>query len=207
MSNRRTFLKNISLLTLGGLASQNAFASSNNLLNTNSTTSANATAAKQIGLQTYSLGEDLLKDLPNGLKRLAKMGYTDLELFGYQENTGKFGTYSKENQIFFSGKEYKKIADDAGIRITSSHLTPNLREYTPENISKFEDFWKKATDIHAEIGVKYMVQPSLPKIENEDDAKRVCEIFNKAGEITNKAGILWGYHNHSNEFKRVLKAG
>ena len=74
MSNRRTFLKNISLLTLGGLASQNAFASSNNLLNTNSTTSANATTAKQIGLQTYSLGEDLLKDLPNGLKRLAKMG-------------------------------------------------------------------------------------------------------------------------------------
>lgn len=207
MSNRRTFLKNISLLTLGGMASQNAFASSNSLLNTNSTTSANATAAKQIGLQTYSLGEDLLKDLPNGLKRLVKMGYTDLELFGYQEDTGKFGTYSKENQIFFSGKDYKKMADDAGIRITSSHLTPRLRDYTPENISKFEEFWKKATDIHAEIGVKYMVQPSLPKIENEDDAKRVCEIFNKAGEITNKAGILWGYHNHSNEFKRVLKAG
>ena len=46
----------------------------------------------------------------------------------------------------------------------------------------------------------------LPRIENEDDAKRVCDIFNRAGEITKSAGILWGYHNHSNEFKRVLKA-
>ena len=52
-----------------------------------------------------------------------------------------------------------------------------------------------------------MVQPSLPRIENEDDAKRVCDVFNKAGEITSQAGILWGYHNHNREFERVLKAG
>ena len=93
------------------------------------------------------------------------------------------------------------------MRISSSHLTPSLREYTKENMPKFDEFWKKATDIHAELGVSCMVQPSLPRIENEDDAKVVSEIFNRAGEITKKAGILWGYHNHSNEFKRVLKAG
>lgn len=208
MSTRRSFLKNMSLLTLGGLASRQAMASSNTLINTDHAAAVTApTAKKQMGLQTYSLGEDLLKDLPGGLQRLAKMGFTELELFGYQENTGKFGTYSKENQLFFSAKEYKKMADDAGLKITSSHLTPMLRDYTPANLSKFNDFWKKATDIHAEMGVKCMVQPSLPKIENEDDAKRVCDIFNSAGEITNKAGILWGYHNHNNEFKRVLKAG
>lgn len=99
------------------------------------------------------------------------------------------------------------MVDDAGLRISSSHLTPSVREYTKENMPKFDEFWKKATDIHAELGVSCMVQPSLPRIENEDDAKVVSEIFNRAGEITKKAGILWGYHNHSNEFKRVLKAG
>lgn len=52
---------------------------------------------------------------------------------------------------------------------------------------KFDEFWKKATDIHAELGVSCMVQPSLPCIENEDDAKVVSEIFNRAGEITKKA--------------------
>ena len=99
------------------------------------------------------------------------------------------------------------MVDDAGLRISSSHLTPSLREYPKENMPKFDEFWKKATDIHAELGVSCMVQPSLPRIENEDDAKVVSEIFNRAGEITKKDGILWGYHNHSNEFKRVLKAG
>ena len=207
MATRRTFLKNLSLLTLGGLATSKAVAS-NNTMNINAASSVtNATAKKQMGLQTYSLGQELLKDMPNGLNRLAKMGFTELEIFGYKEDSGKFGDYSRDNTTFIDPKDYKKMVDDAGMKITSSHLSPMLREYTKENISKFEDFWKKATDIHAELGVSYMVQPSLPKIENEDDAKQVCEIFNRAGEITKKAGIKWGYHNHSNEFKRVLKAG
>ena len=206
MINRRTFLKSASLLTIGGAVSQQLSASNRASANTFEYTAA-PQAKKQMGLQTYSLGSDLLKDLPNGLARLAKMGYTELELFGYKEDTGEFGTYSKENSIFIKAKDYKKLAEDNGLKITSSHLTPNLREYIPVNASKFDDFWKKATDLHAEIGVTCMVQPSLPKIENEDDAKRVCDIFNRAGEIAQKAGIKWGYHNHSNEFKRVLKAG
>ena len=208
MSNRRTFLKNISLLTLGGLASRQALAAPSNTLSTNASAPVSmGTNAKQMGLQTYSLGQELLKDLPNGLQRLAKMGFTELEIFGYREDTGKFGDYNPQNTLFISPKEYKKMADDAGLKITSSHLTPSVRDYIPENRSKFEDFWKKATDIHAELGCKYMVQPSLPRIENEDDAKRVCDVFNKAGEITSQAGILWGYHNHNREFERVLKAG
>lgn len=207
MTDRRTFLRNISLLTLGGIAGSKAMAS--NFPRTLSATDAVAatTAGKKMGLQTYSLGQELLQDMPNGLNRLAKAGYTDLEIFGYQEKSGKFGDYNPKNTTFIAPKEYKKMVDDAGLRISSSHLSPSLREYTKENMPKFEEFWKKATDIHAELGVSCMVQPSLPRIENEDDAKRVAEIFNRAGEITKKAGILWGYHNHSNEFKRVMKAG
>lgn len=98
---------------------------------------------KQMGLQTYSLGQELLKDMPNGLNRLAKMGFTELEIFGYKEDSGKFGDYSRDNTTFIDPKDYKKMVDDAGMKITSSHLTPMLREYTKENISKFEDFWKK----------------------------------------------------------------
>ena len=166
MATRRTFLKNLSLLTLGGLVTSKAVAS-NNTMNINAASSVtNATAKKQMGLQTYSLGQELLKDMPNGLNRLAKMGFTELEIFGYKEDSGKFGDYSRDNTTFIAPKDYKKMVDDAGMKITSSHLTPMLREYTKENISKFEDFWKKATDIHAELGVSYMVQPSRPKLAN-----------------------------------------
>ena len=64
-------------------------------------------AGKKMGLQTYSLGQELLKDLPNGLQRLKKMGYTDLEIFGYRPDTGKFGDYNPQNKLFISAKEYK----------------------------------------------------------------------------------------------------
>lgn len=202
MSNRRGFLKNLSILTLGGLASQKIMASDETLQD-DILSQANTTGKKQIGLQTYSLGQELLKDIPSGLRRLSRMGYTELEIFGYKEDKGKFGDYSQDNVIFISPLDYKKMADDAGLKITGSHLSPMLQEYTKGNMSKFDDFWKKATDIHAELGVSYMVQPSLPRVESEDDAKQVAEIFNRAGEIAKKAGILWGYHNHSNEFKRV----
>ena len=80
MSTRRTFLKNISLLTLGGLASQQMLASNSvSEVLSNPGSVANAAAKKQMGLQTYSLGQELLKDMPNGLQRLAKMGFTELE--------------------------------------------------------------------------------------------------------------------------------
>ena len=176
MTDRRTFLRNISLLTLGGIASQKVMASNPTRSIPATDAVSSATAGKKMGLQTYSLGQELLQDMPNGLNRLAKAGYTDLEIFGYREDTGKFGDYNPKNTTFIASKDYKKMVDDAGLRISSSHLTPSLREYTKENMPKFDEFWKK-------------------------------EIFNRAGEITKKAGILWGYHNHSNEFKRVLKAG
>lgn len=207
MTDRRSFLKNISLITLGGIATQKVIASDLSQSEPIMSETMASNAGKKIGLQTYSLGQELLQDMPNGLKRLAKAGYTDLEIFGYKEDIGKFGDYNPKNTTFIAPKDYKKMVEDAGLKISSSHLSPSLREYTKDNMPKFDEFWKKATDIHAELGVSCMVQPSLPRVENEDDAKVIAEIFNRAGEISQKAGIRWGYHNHSNEFKRVPKTG
>mgnify|MGYP002230982959 CR=1 FL=1 len=78
-----------------------------------------------MGLQTYSLGQELLQDMPNGLNRLAKAGYTDLEIFGYREDTGKFGDYNpKKYDIHRLPRIIRKWWNDAGLRISSSHLTP-----------------------------------------------------------------------------------
>ena len=89
MTDRRTFLRNISLLTLGGIASQKVMASNHTRSIPATDAISSATAGKKMGLQTYSLGQELLQDMPNGLNRLAKAGYTDLEIFGYREDTGK----------------------------------------------------------------------------------------------------------------------
>lgn len=85
MTDRRTFLRNISLLTLGGIASQKVMASNPTRSIPATDAISSATAGKKMGLQTYSLGQELLQDMPNGLNRLAKAGYTDLEIFGYRK--------------------------------------------------------------------------------------------------------------------------
>lgn len=143
MTDRRTFLRNISLLTLGGIASQKVMASNPTRSIPATDAISSATAGKKMGLQTYSLGQELLQDMPNGLNRLAKAGYTDLEIFGYREDTGKFGDYNPKNTTFIASKDYKKMVDDAGLRISSSHLTPSLREYTKEEYAQIRRVLEK----------------------------------------------------------------
>ena len=184
MTNRRDFLKNSALLTAGGLVGSS-------LLNSCGSATPAAPARKSfIGLQTYSVGAELSADVPAGLKKIYDMGYTDLELAGYRD--GKQGDYTMT--------EYKKMADDAGLKISGAHLSPSSRNYTKEGMAEISEFWKKAVADHVELGVTTMVQPSMPSITSEDDAKIIGEIFNNAGQIAKDAGIMWGYHNHSGEF-------
>ena len=192
MTTRRNFLKSSAMLAAGGILGSSVLSS----CGSKDTTPAAATAPTKksfIGLQTYSLGRELSEDIPSGLAKLAQIGYTDLELAGYRD--GKIGEVSMS--------DYRKMADDAGLKISGSHLSPSIREYKKENFQQFEDFWKKAVDEHTVLGVTTMVQPSMPSVKTMDEAKVVGEIFNKAGEIAKAAGIAWGYHNHSGEFGRL----
>jgi sugar phosphate isomerase/epimerase len=156
------------------------------------------TSAKQLGLQIYSLGQELSPDVPGGLKKVAQMGYTTLELAGYNQE----GNIGKTPM-----KEFKKYADDAGLKITSSHLNPPGREYTKDNLQQIKDFWKKATDHHAAIGVKYVIQPGQPATRSVEEVAYVGEVFNEAGRIAKAGGLTFGYHNHSGEFARVVPGG
>ncbi|MDR2809127.1 MAG: sugar phosphate isomerase/epimerase [Tannerellaceae bacterium] len=193
MTNRRDFLRNTALLTLGGVVigkANNALAAAPVVGKTN---------AKQLGLQTYSLGRELAPDVPGGLKKVAQMGYTVLELAGYSAE-GKIGAVPMA--------EFKKYADDAGLKIVSSHLNPPVRGgYTNDNLGQIKDFWKKATDHHAAIGVKYIIQPGQPPTRSVEETSYVCEVFNEAGKIAKAGGLIWGYHNHSGEFARVIPGG
>ena len=192
MTNRRDFLKRASALTLGALFMDGMASKAN-------AAEKNMMAGGPIGLQTYSLGPELsTPDVATGLKKVKASGYSYLELAGYRE--GNIG------QVPVA--DFKKMADDAGLEIVSSHLTPSVRgQYSPENIEQIKDFWKKATEDHQKLGVKYMVQPSLPQCNKEEDAQYVGVVFNAAGEITKQGGIQFGYHNHNYEFNRLTPGG
>lgn len=129
------------------------------------------------------------------MKKIAKIGYNTIELAGYRNR--KMGSIEIA--------DYGKMADDAGVKITGSHVNPPIRKYSKENKSEIIDFWKTAVEDHVKFGVTTLVQPGMPTIESHADAALVSEIFNKAGEIAKSANIKWGYHNHHMEFGRVVK--
>ena len=190
MESKRDFLKKLGLLTVGGMIGGAVTPSM-----ASGAGSSMMAKKKSLGLQLYSLGREFGDDVANGLKKVAKIGYATAEPAGYRE--GKM--YNMEMT------EFKKLAEDAGLKVTGSHVNPPVRKYSKENMKEISEFWKKAAGDHAKLGVTSLVQPGMPVIESHDDAAIVCEVFNNAGEIAKASNIKWGYHNHSGEFKRVVK--
>ena len=207
MQQRREFLKKATTLTAGGMMSA-----------ANPWDEPAPQQPKKIGIQTYSIRRELKADTVGSLKALKKIGFSHLELHDYQQE-GKKGTV-----LGYALKEYRKMLDDNGLEPTSSHLEPPLQSiykfgdgggtgkgersiqierYTKENSPSIIEFWKRAIADHQELGVNVMVQPAMPVVNNLDDAKFVCDLFNKTGEMAKQANMRWGYHNHSAEFKRI----
>jgi sugar phosphate isomerase/epimerase len=144
---------------------------------------------KDIGLQVYTLRNEITKDLVGTLKKVAAIGYENIELFGYGE--GKY--FGK------SVSEMRKITDDLGLKVISAHYLSGQGSNawgTPVNQ------WEKAVEDAAIMGQQYMAVAFLLPNERKvlSDYNKVADILNKAGEITNKYGITMAYHNHDFEF-------
>lgn len=197
MTNRRNFLKNASLLTAGGLLAGKA-----GIAKATSTTTSSTMANKKLGLQIYSLQGELFDDLPKRMREVREMGFVDLELAGYKD--GKIRNVDM--------MEFKKMADDAGLKIVSSHVDPPgesqyglMLDYHKDKMPQVNDFWKKAADDHAKIGCPYLLQSTMPTCKSHERAALLCDFFNEAGKIVKAAGIEYGYHNHHMEFERLVR--
>ena len=172
MSNRRDFLKNISLSAAGGLLAGKA--GSVNAENAALGVVDEVHASKEIGLQIYSLSQELYKgDVAANLRKVKDMGYSKLELAGYGK--GAIGGVPM--------MDFKKMAEDAGLKIISSHVNPvdasisdpfkaMIFKYSKEVTPKIMEYWKATAADHAKLGCKYLIQPMMPTITTHDEAFR-----------------------------------
>lgn len=139
----------------------------------------------QVGLQIYTVRDAIEKDFKGTLQKVAEIGYTNIEAAGYNAADGTFyGLKPKEFQSFISG---------LGMNLISSHAS-----FIPSQA-------QKVIDDAAEAGLKYLIFPYLAEYARRSisDYKRLAEIFNTYGELCNKAGIKFGYHNHDFEFSKL----
>ena len=136
-----------------------------------------------IGLELYSVRDEMTKDLKATVTAVAKMGYPVVEFYGpyYQWTTEQ-------------AKEYRKLMDDLGIRCNSTHNDAgNLRaEGLP-----------KAIELNQIIGSNCIVMASAGNPRGLDGWKTVAATLAAASEKLKPLGMRTGYHNHQAEFREV----
>ena len=64
-------------------------------------------------------------------------------------------------------------------------------------------WWDQAMTAHKAAGCKYIVCPSFKVPETLAGLKTYCDYFNAIGAKCRENGMLFGYHNHSHEFKKI----
>ena len=181
MTNRRDFLKTSSLLVAGSLVGTSMLQAS----------VLQAKGKKNIGLQLYSLRDAMKADALGTMKLVSAIGFTTLETANYAD--GKI--------YGMAPSEFKKAVKGLGMKMTSAHLGgPN---YTKDKHTEAMDWWKKALEDHVEAGCKFIVKPSMPIPKTLDELKMWCDFYNSIGEITSKAKVQFGFHNHAREFEKI----
>lgn len=133
-----------------------------------------------VGLELYSVRDQLAKDLMGTVKGVAQMGYQGVEFFSpyYNWTTDQ-------------AKEIRKLMDDLKIKCYSTHN--GMKSLSPEGIDK-------AIELNTIIGSKYIVLASAGKVENLDGWKKVAETLATANDKMKKSGLQTGFHNHQTEF-------
>ena len=167
MINRRKFLKSAAGASFGGLwVARTGFG--RNLAKNK---------MKAIGLQLYTVRNQMEKDFEDTLAKVASTGYKEVEFAGYFNRTPQ---------------QVKTVLSANGLTAPSAHVS----------LKALSDNWQKTIETAAAIGHRYLICAYLVPEERKslDDYKRHADTFNRAGEACKKAGIQFGYHNHDFEF-------
>jgi sugar phosphate isomerase/epimerase len=169
MVTRRHFLKTSAFLAPGALVlPQLCFAG-------------NAQQIRNVGLQLYTLRTEMLADAVGTLKKIARIGYKQLES----------ARSAKGNYYGLQPKEIKKITADLGMTLRSGHV-------------HVDKDWQRSVDAAAEAGQEYLICSSMPSTgQTIENYQRVADVFNAAARDCKKAGLTFGYHNHEYEFEKV----
>jgi sugar phosphate isomerase/epimerase len=136
-----------------------------------------------IGLELYSVRDQLKQDLMGTVRSVAKMGYEDVEFYSpYFDWTLQYA------------KQVRKLLDDLGIWCLSTHN--DAHAFNPENISH-------AIELNQTIGSKFIVMASADQTQGLDGWKHVAERLNQAADKLKPLGLRAGFHNHDTEFRVI----
>jgi sugar phosphate isomerase/epimerase len=138
----------------------------------------------RIGMQLYTVRDLMKTDFEGTLAKVAAVGYGEVEFAGYFDH---------------APNDERAILDKNKLSSPSEHVSYEV----------VQNKWQETLDAAHVVGHKFIVCPSIDESGRKvsDSWKRAAEVFNHAGETSQKAGIQFVYHNHAWDFEPLADAG
>jgi len=133
-----------------------------------------------VGLEMYSVRDELKRDPMGTVRAVAQMGYQGVEFFApYFDWTVDYARTMRE------------LLDELKIRCFSTHNGP--KSFTSEGMTH-------AAELNRILGSRYMLLASAGSIKTLDGWKPVAGMLTDASAALKQYSLSTGYHNHKLEF-------
>ena len=133
-----------------------------------------------VGLELYSVREELGRDLMGTLRSVAGIGYQIVEFFS------PYLTWTPEY-----ARQVRGLLDDLGMRCLSTHNGAAILAV---------DGLRKAIELNQILGSNNIIAASAGTVRNLDGWKQVADQLSHAADQLRPLGMRAGFHNHKNEF-------
>ncbi len=136
-----------------------------------------------VGLELYSVRDELHKDPKGTVRAVAQMGYKVVEFYG---------PYFEWSEA--QAKDMRKWMDELGIRCLSTHN---------DEANFAADKIEHTKALNLALGSRYVVQAWSDPKPTQEAWKDLAVKLNAASEKLAPAGLKVGYHNHDAEWKPI----
>ena len=175
MTTRRAFLQQAGLITAGAFLTPTALLAHPN---------------RKVGIQLYTLRNEISKDVKGVIAKVAKAGYTEVETYGYSRDSKFWG---------LDPKAFKQLLQANKLSAPSGHF--GFDQYIGAGKDDDLKAYREAAEV---VGMKYIIVPHLGESlrRNASDYQRVAEKLAVAAAECKKTGLQLAYHNHAFEFDK-----
>lgn len=134
---------------------------------------------KPIGLQVYSVREQLATDFIGTMRRVAEIGYGHIEAISAFKGT--------------TIEQAAKVFRDLGLTVVAAHVPLPVGDKKQE-----------AVDIAGVLGTRRLVSGLGPdRMDTPQKLRQACDLFNEAASNARAAGLSFAIHNHWWEMEPV----
>lgn len=141
--------------------------------------------AMKVGIQLYSVRDEMAKDPINAIRTVAGLGYKNLEFASSKADTDPGVGFGVDADTM------NALLEETGTKLISGHVRP-INENTIDALIEY----------HKKVGTKYIGQSSDFYKSYEHLLER-CEYYNWVGKKLAENGMQFLVHNHYHEFQKI----